>query len=212
MRRAGRELPRLRCRPVSWLPIAVLVCALIIGTAGAGPLQADIDTVETALVKARAYVGNYPDGNNDPNPVRRRFLGVGDNDKPGSGRGPGHALASVVDDLVQLSERATEPDDRERIDDLLNQATQLALQGWIISGNISLMEGLRVSYPAASEGQARPRRNPIPYGSLENELDFISVKDGDAGHLVLRRGGTGVAGLPQTPAGIRPRAGHCCRG
>ena len=172
---AGRELPVPRFRFV--FSIAVLVGALTVGAAGAGPLQAEIGAIETELIQARAYLGNYPAGNNDPNPVRRRFLGIDANDRPTRDRSPGHVLGTVVDDLVQLSERATEPDDRERIDDLLNQATQLALQGWVISGNISLMEGLRVSYPAASEGQARPQHHPIPYGSLEKEHDFISVKD-----------------------------------
>ena len=176
---AGREMPVSRFRSV--LSVAILVVALTTGSmpAGAGLLQAEIDRVEADLVGARAYLGNYPDGNNDPNPVRRRFLGVGDDDLPGSDRSPGHALGDVVDALVQLSWRTTEPDDRERIDDLLNQATQLALQGWVISGNVSLMEGLRVSYPVASDGQARPQRNPVPYGSLENELDFVSVNELD---------------------------------
>ena len=172
--------------------------------ANAGPLQTEIDTIEAALVQARAYVGNYPAGNNDPNPVRRRFLGVGDDDRPGKDRSPGHTLSAVVDDLVRLSWRAEEPDDRERIDDLLNQATQLALQGWVISGNVSLMEGLRVSYPAASGGQGRPQHNPIPYGSLEQKLDFVSIKDATRATLFYAEGvRTLLASLRRQPESDR---------
>ena len=157
----------------------VLIYALVVGMAqaNAGPLHAAIDVEERKLLEARDYLGSYPAGNNDPNPVRRRFLGIDNRDRLVSTPNPGHTLGSVVDELVRLSRRATLPGDRRRIDELLNQATQLSLQGWIISGNISLMEGLRVSYPIATGEQARPQRNPIPYGSLENELGFLSIKD-----------------------------------
>ena len=185
-----RVLGKLHVRFVFWTAAIVFVCVLIVGAtpASAGPRQAEIDSVEAVLLEARAYVGNYPDRNNDPNPVRRRFLGVDDNDRPASDQSHAHALGIVVDNLVRLSSVATEPDDRKRIDDLLNQATQLALQGWVISGNISLMEGLRVSYPRGGGGQERPQRNPIPYGSLEEDLDFVSIKDATRATLFYDEG------------------------
>ena len=185
-----RELGELHVQVVFWTAAIVFVCVLTVGATppSVGPLQAEIDSVEAVLVKARAYLDNYPAENNDPNPVRRRFLGVDDNDLPASDLSPAHTLGIVVDDLVRLSSLATERADRERIDDLLNQATQLALQGWVISGNISLMEGLRASYPSGSEGQERPQRNPIPYGSLDEDLDFISIKDATRATLFYDEG------------------------
>ena len=171
---------------------AVVACTIGIGLvpASAGPLQAEIDAVVAELVESRAYLGNYPSGNNDPNPVRRRFLGLDEGDHPISGPNPGQALASVIDQLVELSWLATDPEDRKRIDHLLNQSTQLSLQGWVISGNISLMEGMRVSYPLGSlkTEQTRPRRNPVPYGSLEKELDFLSIKDATRARLFYDEG------------------------
>ena len=168
----------------------VLLCAMVVGVAqaSAGPLSAQIDVLERELRTARNYLGSYPAGSNDPNPVRRRFLGMDDRDHPVRAPNPGHTLGSVVDGLVRLSRQATRPHDRRRIDALLNQATQLSLQGWIISGNISLMEGLRVSYPTSTGVQARPQRNPVPYGSLENELGFLSIKDATRAALFYDEG------------------------
>ena len=155
----------------------------------AADMDAAIDSAEAAVVAARAYVGNYPDGNNDPNPVRRRFLRVGDDDRPGDDPARGHDLAAAVDRLVELSRCATDRSDRTRIDKLVDQAVQLALQGWAVSGNISLMEGLRVSYPRPDTSQqARPQHNPIPYGSLENEFDFLSIKDATRARLFYNEG------------------------
>ena len=176
---AGLEARHSLFGVIYWAAAVVFVCSVTVWPTlvGAESMQDEIDSLEDALVKARGYLGNYPGGNNDPNPVRRRFLGVDDNDRSAGDQSPAHALGIVVDNLVRLSRLAREPHDRERIDALLHQATQIALQGWIISGNISLMEGLRVSYPVTTGSQSRPRSNPVPYGSLENELDFISVKD-----------------------------------
>ena len=179
----------------AWVP-AVLAALVVAGWTQpadaacppAAELDAAIDGVEEAVVAARAYVGNYPDGNNDPNPVRRRFLRVGDDDRPGTEPARGHDLGAAVDRLAELSHCATDTADRIRIDALLNQAVQLALQGWAVSGNISLMEGLRISYPRASGNQARPQHNPIPYGSLENEFDSLSIRDATRAGLLYNEG------------------------
>ena len=180
--------------------IPALVLSVVKAPVQAGPLQAAIDGVESSLIEARAYLGNFPAGNNDPNPVRRRFLGVDQQDRPFTEPDYGPQLGSVIDELLYLSHRAMDPADRKRIDDLLNQATQLSLQGWIISGNISLMEGLRVSYPKASGAQNRPQRHPIPYGSLENELDFLSIKDPTRAMLFYNQGvRVLLASLRRTP-------------
>ena len=179
-----------RLRTAPWAMVLSLVCVLAAGMvpANAGPLHAPLDDVEDALFEARAYLGNFPAGNNDPNPVRRRFLGVDVRDRSTTTPSPGHALGSVVDELVHLSRQATEAGDRQRVEGMLNQATQLSLQGWIISGNTSLMEALRVSYPNEKGNQARPQRHPIPYGSLENELGFLSIKDATNAMLFYHEG------------------------
>ena len=197
-RRTWRMATRGRSRGLwsaAWAPAALAVL-LVSGwaqpAAAACPpatdLNAAIDWAEEAVVAARAYVGDYPEGNNDPNPVRRRFLRVGDDDRPGDEPARGHDLSAAVDRLVELSHCATVTPDRTRIDALLNQAVQLALQGWVVSGNVSLMEGLRISYPRASGNQARPQHNPVPYGSLEGEFDFLSIRDATRAGLLYNEG------------------------
>ena len=198
----SRQTRRTRAtapRSASWT-MAAVTCLVMVGWVQpadavcppAVDLDAAIEAAEQSVVTARAYLGNYPDGNNDPNPVRRRFLRVGDDDRPGDEPARGHDLRVAVDKLVELSRCAKDPVDRTRIDELLNQAVQLALQGWVVSGNISLMEGLRISYPRASGNgnQARPQHNPIPYGSLENEdeFSFLSIKDATRSALFYDEG------------------------
>lgn len=195
-RRTGRTRATTP-RSASWTMV-VVTCLLIAGWVRpadavcppVGDLDTAIEAAEESVVTARAYLGNYPDANNDPNPVRRRFLRVGNDDRPGDEPTRGHDLGAAVDQLVKLSRCATDSVDRTRIDALLNQAVQLALQGWVVSGNISLMEGLRISYPRASGNgsQARPQHNPIPYGSLEDEFDFLSIKDATRAALFYDEG------------------------
>ena len=164
-------------RPHAWVAAGVAV-ALAVGApvpASAGQLKEEIRAVERTVQAATSYLGDYPSVNNNPDPVRRRFLGI----EPSNGgncilasRPPGHELATAVDKLVDLSWRATDGDDRERVDDLLNQAVQLALQGWVLSGNVALLEGLRVSYPRIVSGeQAWPDTDceEVPFDSFQRE-------------------------------------------
>ena len=155
--------------------------------------EAEIDQVEDHLIDARRYRGNWPGQSNDPRPVRRQFLGLdsrGEDCVPNASSG--HVLGAVVDEFVRLSWRATERDDRQRIDRLLNQAVQLTLQGWFLSGNVSLLEGLRVSYPTGDRGVSGPEYGAdceqSPYGSLEDEFDFLAVDDAMRARLLYGEG------------------------
>ena len=174
--------------------MAFVLLAAWMPPANAQSLSAEIDAVEERLIDARRYRGNWPGQSNDPRPVRQRFLGL---DDLGADCGPkrasaGHALSAVVDELVRLSGRATEQDDHQRIDRLLNQAVQLALQGWVLSGNVSLLEGLRVSYPMGDRGASGPELGAnceqSPYGSLEGEFDFLAVDDATRAGLLYGEG------------------------
>ena len=189
-----QERRSMRRSGAGWF-LTVLFVLLVVRAlpADAGSLKAEIDRAEQVLIEARAYRGNYPGTSNDPGPVRRRFLGVDDvgaDCVPNAS--PGHDLGGVVDELVRLSWLATERDDRERIDRLINQAVQLALQGWVLSGNVSLLEGLRVSYPTGDRGVSglEPGANceRSPYGSLEGEFNFLAVDDATRARLLYDEG------------------------
>ena len=189
-----QERRSMRRSGAGWF-LTVLFVLLVVRAlpADAGSLKAEIDRAEQVLIEARAYRGNYPGTSNDPGPVRRRFLGVDDvgaDCVPNAS--PGHDLGGVVDELVRLSWLATERDDRERIDRLINQAVQLALQGWVLSGNVSLLEGLRVSYPTGDRGVSGPEPGAncerSPYGSLEGEFNFLAVDDATRARLLYDEG------------------------
>ena len=87
-----------------------------------------------------------------------------------------------------------------RLSDLIYEATQLALQGWLMSGNISLMEGLRVSHPSGG-AQNRPVHKSVPFGSPENDYPFVSVKDAGSAKLFYDEG---VRVLLQSMSRARP--------
>lgn len=189
-----QERRSMRRSGAGWF-LTVLFVLLVVRAlpADAGSLKAEIDRAEQVLIEARAYRGNYPGTSNDPGPVRRRFLGVDDvgaDCVPNAS--PGHDLGGVVDELVRLSWLATERDDRERIDRLINQAVQQALQGWVLSGNVSLLEGLRVSYPTGDRGVSGPEPGAncerSPYGSLEGEFNFLAVDDATRARLLYDEG------------------------
>ena len=203
------------CEVTPWL-IAVaavtLASAVCPPPSGAGPLSREIDNVEEALRCARAYRRDYPYEDNDPDRLRRRFLGAdgGDGECLRPGSVPGHVLEAIVGDLVRLSWDSTAQDDGKRIDDLLNQAVQLSVEGWSISGNVSLLQALRTSYPrvASSGPLPGPVAEPVcdhVHGSLEGEFDFLAVDDAGCATLFYDEGTRALlASLRRKPVDGRP--------
>ncbi|MCC6362153.1 MAG: hypothetical protein IT165_01435 [Bryobacterales bacterium] len=140
------------------------------------------------LNTARLYVGNYPGGNNDPNPVRRRFLGLNTEDRPDGSPVRARQLDEVLEKAVALLAIRHSGPQRDQLSALLYEATQLSIQGWLICGNISLMEGLRVTYPSTAGQQVRPVHKPVPFGSPENDYNFVATKDASTAKLFYDEG------------------------
>jgi len=145
-------------------------------------LRADVSDQSIAQLDAaikqnvRNYMASYPAVNNDPNPVRRRFLGVDPDDQPGSSFNYSADLRATLDQALDLrQENLTDPQ-LDLLSKTLSLGLETSLQGWLISGNISLLEGLRVSYPTGGS-QARPGNLTIPYGCPEAQFSFVPVKD-----------------------------------
>ena len=180
----------------SGLRAILCVVAFILFTPGpAAPaneadLESEIGNAEKTLRDASAYRRAASDG--DSAQLRGRFLGLEEEDTPAGATEvhavPGRVLTDTIDVLVDLSRRATRPADRDRVDRLLNQAVQIAVEGWVVSGNVSLLEGLRVSYPRVNPDGTSPQAEPIPYGSLEREFDFIAVRDATRAGLFYAEG------------------------
>jgi hypothetical protein len=170
--------------------LAGLLLALSFGNTPGLAAETDdrLEELRAELDQARLYVGNYPEGNNDPNPVRRRFLGLGTDDKPAGSPIPARQLQAILERAVALSSAQLDNRQAAKLSALINEATQLILQGWLISGNISLMEGLRVAYPNEAGDQQRPTYRPIPYGSPENDYNFVATKDASTAKLFYDEG------------------------
>ena len=173
-------------RIAPWSAAAVLACVWLVvvvpASADCNLLTREISGAERKLDKARPY---FQSGHN-PTEARRRFLALNDANRAPKDP-PNRALGTVIDDLVELSWCANaNPAERERIDNLLHQATQLSLQGWSVSGNLALMEGLRIAYPRPNQAGSIPNRRQPPYRSLEEKYGFISIDDATTGNSVLR--------------------------
>lgn len=165
------QLPR-DLRAWSFASLILLCLAL--------PARADLDqeiaSVETAIKNSvRAYKGSYPSGNNDPNPVRRRFLGLNSSDQPG-GTDYSATLRESLDQALLLRRQVTSEAQLDRLSKVINLGLEVSLQGWLICGNISLLEGLRISYPTGGS-QSRPVNPSLPYGCIEEQFPFVAVKD-----------------------------------
>lgn len=167
---------------------ATLLLATSLGCGIASSVQAQsidqqIDAIEDALADARLYVGNYPNTNNDPNPVRRAFLGLDQYDDSDGSEVYAYTLSDILQDALDLQQQTMGVEQRERLARLINETTEFAIQGWGLSGNISLMEGLRISYPNASAGQSRPVSNPLPKNSTASNFQYVSIKDATIARL-----------------------------
>ena len=151
---------------------------LLLGTClpGRAGLDEDIDSVDGAIKEAiRIYKGSYPSANNDPNPVRRRFLGLDSNDQP-SGIDYSAKLRTSLDQALALRQQNLTENQLARLSKAINLGLEVSLQGWLICGNISLLEGLRISYPTGGS-QSRPVNPSLPYGCIEEQFPFVTVKD-----------------------------------
>ncbi|TBD34343.1 hypothetical protein [Rhizobium ruizarguesonis] len=168
--------------------IIVLFASLVASSQShSAEIDDSLQALRAQLDQARLYVGNYPAGNNDPNPVRRRFLGLGADDKPDGSQVRALQLEAIVEKAVALSDADLTPDQLEKESAITNESIQLSLQGWLIGGNISLMEGLRITYPQGGD-QQRPVYRPIPFGSPENKYNFVACKDASTAKLFYDEG------------------------
>ncbi len=121
-------------------------------------------------------MAGYPQGNNDPNFVRRKFLGLG-NDDVASGSPPyAPQLQSTLNRAFILQSRPMSDSQRDDLGRVVSQSLELYIQGFLVSGNIFLLEGLRVNYPNASSNQARPRSPDLPPGCPENKYDYVPTR------------------------------------
>jgi hypothetical protein len=174
-----KNFGRLR-KLTSWKTASlVIVCLGTIGSQVKGLDVVPLAAVEAKIkVTTRAYMGNYPAGNNDARPVRQRFLGTDPNDQPlGSPtESPQAKLGAALEEVLALREQAALPEELNQVSSLINLGLEVSLQGWMLSGNISLLEGLRITYPRAGDAN-RPLNPPIPFGCLESEFPYVSIKD-----------------------------------
>src|SRR6266496_1335470 len=93
-------------------PLATTALAAFLVLSSCLPVNG-LDLSEIAASEAkikeatRAYMGNYPAGNNDPRPVRQRFLGTDQNDQPvGSLTGsPSAILGGALDEVLALRQQ-----------------------------------------------------------------------------------------------------------
>ena len=175
-------------RIARWSAAAVLACVWLVtavpASADCNSLTGKTNIAEQKLDKARSY---FQSGHN-PTDARRKFLAL--NDENRTPKDPPHrSLGTVIDDLVELS-WCTNANlaERERIDNLLHQATQLSLQGWSVSGNLALMEGLRIAYPRPNQAGSMLNREQPPYRSLEEKYGFLSIDDATRATLFYDEG------------------------
>jgi len=165
---------------LKFFPVTTLIAILSLvaqASVRADAIDLSIAQLDAAIkLNVRNYTANYPAGNNDPNPVRRQFLGVDPSDQPGSSFDYSSELRGLVDQTLDLRQQNLTDSQLDQISKTISLGLETSLQGWLICGNISLLEGLRVSYPTGGS-QGRPGNLTIPYGCPENQFSFVPVKD-----------------------------------
>lgn len=160
----------------------------------------EIAEVEAGIKEAvRYYKGNYPAGNNDPNPVRRRFLGLNSQDQP-SDPDQSARLRALLDQALALRQQKLSERQLARLSKVIHLGLEVSLQGWLICGNVSLLEGLRISYPTGGS-QSRPVNSSIPYGCVESQFPFVTIKDSSRAQHFYAEGVRAVASVLASHAG-----------
>jgi hypothetical protein len=89
---------------------------------------------------------------------------------------------------LDLRQENLTPAQLDHLSKVIDLGLEALLQGWLICGNISLLEGLRITYPNSAGDQARPQNIQIPYGCEESDFPYVTLKDSARAQLFYAEG------------------------
>jgi len=173
---------------------AAVLLFLVSRTAhGQDALDGDILRLRNASNQNGDYLAGYPVANNDPNVVRRNFLALDsqDNPKPAIIPYPSR-ITDTINHALALQSQPMSDSQRDSVAAVVSQNLELYIQGLLVSGNIFLLEGLRVNYPNAGGSQARPQSPDMPLGCPEQKYPNVPTKASCVADLFYKEAITGV--------------------